>query len=71
QNFLKNKLSYEVNSEIADNLWDIIAKQKLALKEKRTKATEENKVIHKEKQEKMNSDIDNVKPIVSAGSAKR
>ncbi|KAK4002919.1 hypothetical protein OUZ56_004712 [Daphnia magna] len=71
KNFLKNKLSYEVNSEIADNLWDIIAKQKLALREKRTKVTEENKVIHKEKQEKMNSDIDNVKPIVSAGSAKR
>ncbi|XP_032797402.2 uncharacterized protein LOC116933816 [Daphnia magna] len=71
KNFLQNNLGYEVNSAIAENLWDLIAK---ALQEKRVIKAKNGviqKTTEKTKGKKRKSDIDNIKPAINGGSAKR
>ncbi|XP_057364983.1 uncharacterized protein LOC130685673 [Daphnia carinata] len=71
KNFLQNNLGYEVNSPIAENLWDFIAK---ALQEKRAVKAKNGviqKAAEKTKGKKRKSDVDHMKPAINGGSAKR
>ncbi|KAI9562251.1 hypothetical protein GHT06_013216 [Daphnia sinensis] len=71
KNFLQNNLGYEVNSAIAENLSDLIAK---ALHEKRdikAKKAGIQKATGKTKGKKRKSDTDNLKSAVNGNNAKR
>ncbi|KAK4002917.1 hypothetical protein OUZ56_004710 [Daphnia magna] len=66
KNFLDKKLGYKVNSEIVNNLWDLVEK---SLQDKQVKTTKEKEIAtEKAKQEMRN---DSPKPAVNAGDTKK